>query len=102
AKGFVKIINNLNSLEVQRQKKLMPKPPMYGINAIQLPSLPYHKYGLNDYVRILNNFIKNDKISDDLKQYILYKESDRLDLYYTKLDVLDKAQYPLDVLIENF
>lgn len=102
AKDFVKIINNLNSLELQRQKKIIPKPPIYGFNAIQFPSLPYHKYDLNDYVRMLNNFAKNDKISDDLKQYILYKESDKLDLYYTKLDILDKSNNPLVILTENF
>ena len=51
---------------------------------------------------MLNNFIKNGKISDDLKQYFLYKESDKLDVYYTKLDKLDKAENPLDILAENF
>ena len=57
---------------------------------------------MNDYLKMLNNFIKNGKISDDLKQYFLYKESDKLDVYYTKLDKLDKAENPLDILAENF
>lgn len=101
-KGFMRIMKNLNSLEEQRQKKLMPTPQIYGINIQRLPSLPYHKYDMDDYIKMLNNFIKNDKISDDLKQYFLYKESDKLDVYYTKLDELNIAENPLDILVEKF
>ena len=102
AKGFMRIMKNLNNLEEQRQKKMIPIPQIYGINIQLLPTLPYQKYDMNDYLKMLNNFIKNGKISDDLKQYFLYKESDKLDVYYTKLDKLDKAENPLDILAENF
>lgn len=98
-KGFVLIVKNLNSLEDQRQKKLTYYPPMYGVNVQQMPLFNYSQYNINDYLRILNDFIKNDKISDDLKQYFLYKESDKLDLYYTKLDKLNKAENPIEILL---
>ena len=101
AKGFVLIVKNLNSLELQRQKKLTYCPQIYGINIQQIPPLDYAKYNINDYLRILNNFTKNPKFSDDLKQYFLYKESDKLDLYYTKLDKLDNTENPIDVLVRE-
>ena len=50
---------------------------------------------------MLNNFTKNNKISDDLKKYILYVESGKLDLYYTKLDKLENSQNPVAILSEN-
>lgn len=99
SKGFVLIMKNLNSLENQRQKKLTYYPPMYGINIQQIPLINYSQYNINDYLRMLNNFTKNNKISDDLKKYFLYKESDKLDLYYTKLNSLDNIENPLDILI---
>lgn len=99
SKGFVLIMKNLNSLENQRQKKLTYYPPMYGINIQQIPLINYSQYNINDYLRMLNNFTKNNKISDDLKKYFLYKESDKLDLYYTKLNILDNIENPLDILI---
>ena len=98
--GFVRIINNLNSLDLQRQQKLTYYPPLYGVNVIKNYTLDYQKYDMNDYLRMLNNFTKNNKISDDLKQYFLYMESDKLDLYYTKLDRLENAQNPVAVLAE--
>ena len=100
SKGFVLIMKNLNSLENQRQKNLTYYPPMYGINIQQVPLINYSQYNINDYLRMLNNFTKNNKISDDLKKYFLYKESDKLDLYYTKLNILDNIENPLDILIK--
>lgn len=98
--GFVRIINNLNSLDLQRQQKLTYYPTLYGVNVIKNYTLDYKKYDMNDYLGMLNNFTKNNKISDDLKQYFLYMESDKLDLYYTKLDRLENAQNPVAVLAE--
>ena len=98
--GFVRIINNLNSLDLQRQQKLTYYPPLYGVNVIKNYTLDYQKYDMSDYLRMLNNFTKNNKISDDLKQYFLYMESDKLDLYYTKLDKLENAQNPVLFLLK--
>lgn len=104
-KGFVCLINNLNSLEIQRHEKLShsfyPNYSLFYNNSIQKNIISYEKYNLNDYVRILNNFIKNDKLSDDLKQYFLYFKSDKLDLYYTKLDNLENKSNPLDTLTQK-
>ena len=98
--GFVKIINNLNNLEIQRQQKLTYYSPIYGINVQKMPTINYQKYDINDYLRMLNNFAKNNKLSDDLKQYILYKESDKLDLYYTTLDNIENNPNPMSVLLQ--
>ena len=98
--GFVKIINNLNNLEIQRQQKLTYYSPIYGINVQKMPTINYQKYDINDYLRMLNNFAKNNKLSDDLKQYILYKESDKLDLYYTTLNNLENNPNPMSVLLQ--
>ena len=101
SKGFVKIINNLNSLDIQRQQKLTYYPPVYGINVQKNYQFDYQKYDISDYLKMLNNFTKNNKISDDLKKYILYVESGKLDLYYTKLDKLENSQNPVAILSEN-
>ena len=98
--GFVKIVNVLNNLEIQRQQKLTYYPQINGVNIQKMPTLEYQKYDTTDYLRMLNNFTKNDKISDDLKQYILYKESDKLDLYYTTLDKLENNPNPMSVLLQ--
>ena len=57
--GFVKIINNLNNLEIQRQQKLTYYSPIYGINVQKMPTINYQKYDINDYLRMLNNFKKD-------------------------------------------
>ena len=102
---FVRLINNLNSLEHQRQEKFRPYNYtfLYGgfyYNSVQRP-IAYEKYKMNDYLKILNDFIKNDKISDDLKQYFISMKSDKIDLYYTKLDKLNLSDNPMEVLMEK-
>lgn len=102
---FVRLINNLNSLEHQRQEKFIPYnyPYMYGgiyYNSVQRP-IDYNKYNMNDYLKMLNDFIKNDKISDDLKQYFISMKSDKIDLYYSKLDKLNLSDNPMEVLMEK-
>jgi len=56
---------------------------------------------MNDFLKMLNKFCKNDKISDDLKQYFLQMKADKIDLYYTKLNKLSDSSNPLDVLTER-
>ena len=56
---------------------------------------------MNDFLKMLNNFCKNDKISDDLKQYFLQMKADKIDLYYTKLNKLSTSSNPLDILTER-
>lgn len=99
--GFVRIMKNLNSLEEQRQQKLTYHPSLYGINIQRIPALDYQKYDINDYLRILNDFTKNEKISDDLKEYILKMKADKLDIYYTKLDKLNSTDNPVKILSER-
>ena len=53
------------------------------------------------FLKMLNNFCKNDKISDDLKQYFLQMKADKIDLYYTKLNKLSTSSNPLDILTER-
>ena len=100
--GFVRIINNLNNLKIKRQQKLSyyynPAYQKY-YNANMNKPIPYEKYDMKDYLKILNDFSKNNKISDDLKQYFLYMKSDNIDLYYTKLDKLAESQNPMEILI---
>ena len=103
AEGFVKLVNNLNSLEAERTRILsykMQYPAHYNQSMYKKP-IQYEKYSINDYMRLLNDFIKNPKLSDDIKQYFLYMKSDKLDLYYAKLDKINTAQNPLNVLIEK-
>lgn len=58
----------------------------------------YKKYDIPDYLKILNNFVKNDKISADLKEYYISKESNKLENYYTKLDKIFTVQNNREVL----
>ena len=101
---FVRLINNLNSLELQRQEKfIIYNYPAYNalyVNSAQRP-IAYEKYNMNDYLKMLNNFLSNDKISDDLKQYFICMKSDKLDLYYTRLDKLSGTNNPMEILTEK-
>lgn len=103
SQGFVRLINNLNSLESQRQEKLAVYPVQYyGVNVQMVkPSIEYQKYDMKDYLKFLNNFVKNKNISDDLKVYFLYMKSNKLDLYYTKLNQLNDNCNLLDILTEQ-
>lgn len=104
ANGFVRIINNLNTLEEKRQEKLKYNPNSYPspyyVNVMKLP-FNYYDYDMPDYLRMLNDFSKNEKLSDDLKQYYLFMKSDNLELYYTKLNKLNNSNNPIDILTEK-
>ncbi len=103
AQGFMTLLSSMASLEAQRAEKITTPIIPYYPNALvsYVPHLPYEKYNINDYLQMLNNFVKNPKISDDLKQYFLMMKSDKLDVYYTRLNKINTASDPLKVLTEN-
>lgn len=100
AQGFVQLVSSMASLEQQRTVKFLP-PYLSNANYIYARPIPYEKYNINDYLRLLNTFIKNPKISDDLKQYFLAMKTDKIDVYYTRLDKLNTSSDPLKILTEQ-
>jgi len=100
AQGFVRLVSSMNSLELQRSQRMV-SPYIQGANVSYVYPIPYGKYNLNDYLRLLNDFTKNPKISDDLKQYFLAMKADKIDVYYTRLDKLENSADPLKTLTEN-
>ncbi len=100
--GFVGLVGTIDSLNKQRQEKLW----QYTYNSpyylpIYSKPIPYEKYNTNDYLRLLNNFTKNEHLSDDLKQYFLSMKADKLDVYYTRLDKLQNNKDDLKILTEK-
>lgn len=100
--GFIGLVNTMDSLSKQRQEKLA----MYGYSSpYYLPIYPkpisYEKYNTNDYLKLLNNFTKNEHLSDDLKQYFLSMKADKLDVYYTRLDKLQNNKEDLKILTQQ-
>lgn len=100
AQGFVRLVSTMDSLNAQRAEKII-KPYSQYANVLYYNPIPYEKYNINDYLRLLNNFVKNPKISEDLKQYFLAMKADKIDVYYTRLDKLDKSTNPIITLTEN-
>ena len=100
--NFVRFVNDLKILEDKRVENLKYYHPPYGVNiSMYRRPIDYAKYDMNDYLRMLNDFSKNGKISDDLKQYYLLTKTSKLDLYYTKLDRINQSQNPVEVLAEK-
>lgn len=101
AKGFVKLVNAMDSLTKQRKKELswLQNDSPYCLASYSAPAHEYQKYDVNDYLKMLNNFAKNKYLSDDLKQYVLSNDVDKLDLYYSKLDKLQNNADDIKVLI---
>lgn len=98
AQGFVKIINNLKKLEENRAAIFKPNP--YAIVDYAIPPQEYAKLDMPDYLRMLNDFIKNEKLSDDIKKYFIYKKSDDLNFYYKTLAKLNKSENPIEILVD--
>lgn len=102
ANDFVRFINDLKTLEDKRAENLKYFYPPYGVNvSVYRKPIDYAKYDMKDYLRMLNDFSKNDKISDDLKRYYLLTKTGKIDLYYTKLDRINNSQNPVEVLAEK-
>ena len=101
--SFIRIIKNLKSLETQRKERLTVYPVQYyGVNTqMYISPVNYQKYDMPDYLKFLNNFVKNKTISDDLKKYFLYMKSDKIDLYYTKLDKINENSNLFEILTEK-
>ncbi len=102
AQGFTNLVRVMAVLDKDlKEKSLFP----YEYNQQYLASyyrpIAYEKYNMNDFLKMLNEFCKNDKISDDLKQYFLQMKADKIDLYYTKLNRLSASSNPLDILTEQ-
>ena len=94
--GFYNLLETVRTLTAQRKEaiKNMPSdnPPI-----VPCP-IDYKKYYINDYLRIINNFVKSSNYSDDLKIYYLNTEGKKLDSYYGNLDSISKVINPLDAL----
>jgi len=100
ANGFVKLVSSMSSLERQRVERLTV-PSIPNANIIYVKPFPYEKYNINDYLRLLNEFAKNSKISEDLKQYFLMMKADKIDVYYSRLDKLSTSSNPIETLTED-
>lgn len=99
--GFVTLVNSLKSLQNQRYNTAFFYYPTGPYCPHITRAIDYSKYNMNDYLRMLNDFTKNEKISDDLKEYILKMKADKLDIYYTKLDKLNSTDNPVKILSER-
>lgn len=88
--GFINLLDTIAYIKFKRDKKLQPVnlPANIGFNP---DTTDYKKYGTEDYLRILNNFVKSDKISDDLKRYYIAKESKNLSAYYDRMDKISES-----------
>lgn len=54
--------------------------------------IDYQQYDIHDYLRILNDFVKTDKISEDLKEYYIETQIENLDVYYTVLNKVPQSK----------
>ena len=88
--GFINLLDTIAYVKFLREEKLRPinLPANIGYN---LDTTDYKKYDTADYLRILNNFVKSDKISDDLKRYYIAKESKNLSAYYNRMDKISES-----------
>ena len=102
AQGFTNLVRVMAVLDKDLKEKTLLS---YEYNQQYLANyyrpIAYEKYNMNDFLKMLNEFCKNDKISDDLKQYFLQMKADKIDLYYTKLNRLSVSSNPLDILTER-
>lgn len=102
AQGFTNLVRTMVVLDKDlKEKSLFPYEYNKQYLANYYRPIAYEKYNMNDFLKMLNNFCKNDKISDDLKQYFLQMKADKIDLYYTKLNKLSTSSNPLDILTER-
>ncbi len=102
AQGFTNLVRTMAILDKDlKEKSLFPYEYNQQYLANYYRPIAYEKYNMNDFLKMLNKFCKNDKISDDLKQYFLQMKADKIDLYYTKLNKLSDSSNPLDVLTER-
>lgn len=102
AQGFTNLVRVMAVLDKDlKEKALFP----YEYNQQYLASyyrpIAYEKYNMNNFLKMLNDFCKNNKISDDLKQYFLQMKADKIDLYYTKLNRLSASPNSVDILTER-
>ena len=102
AQGFTNLVRVMAVLDKDlKEKALFPYEYNQQYLANYYRPIAYEKYNMNDFLKMLNEFCKNDKISDDLKQYFLQMKADKIDLYYTKLNRLSVSSNPLDILTER-
>ena len=100
--GFIELVGTIDSLAKQRQEKLA----MYAFSSpyylpIYTKPIAYEKYNTDDYLRLLNNFTKNEYLSEDLKRYFLSTKANKLDVYYTRLDKLQNNKDDLGLLTQK-
>ena len=88
--GFINLLDTIAYVKFIREEKLRPVniPANIGFNP---NTTNYSKYDTADYLRILNDFVKSDKISDDLKRYYIAKESKNLSAYYDRMDKISES-----------
>lgn len=99
--GFVKILDILLFLQKEREKEInsLFTPAPYGVAAQKTIFADWKKYDTQDYLRMLNNFVKNPNASDDLKKYYLATKAKDIYQYYGKLDTLQNTSNVVDKLI---
>lgn len=114
-KAFVKLINLMENLRVQREDILIKDYKEFAKRHknqtdctpgyIPAPSYAYSEYevaDIEDYAKYLNEFVKNEKLSDDLKEYYIATQADKLDTYYYHLNFLrDGSRKIMDVLTKK-
>lgn len=102
AQGFTNLVRVMAVLDKDlKEKALFPYEYNQQYLANYYRPIAYEKYNMNNFLKMLNDFCKNNKISDDLKQYFLQMKADKIDLYYTKLNRLSASSNPVDVLTER-
>ena len=90
--GFINLLDTIAYLKFKREENLRPFPVLVDFPH---PRPDYSKYDTTDYLIILNNFVKSDKLSDDLKRYYLIRESKNIDSYYNKMDLVPISADPV-------
>jgi len=98
-KGFINLVDTAQVLEQERVRRgggsylnnlsqnnhvLYSRPYIEPIN--------YSKYNVDDYLRMLNDFAKTNKCSDDFKRYIIATKSKNIDSYYKSFDKVNSNQ----------
>lgn len=101
ADGFVKLVNLMESLRKQREDKLIED--YHGFYEVYLhTTLPsysiYESSDIKDYIHYLNNFAKNEHIADDLKEFYIDTQADKLEVYHSRLDNLQNNENDLNEL----
>lgn len=99
AEVFVKLVNIMESLRKQRENRLINDYlKFYYSNCLVLTYSNYELSNIGCYANYLNNFVKNEHLSDDLKEYYIDTQADKLEVYNSRLDNLQNDENDLELL----